>query len=297
MALPRVNLDQGIAAEAVRQHTIQIDNVVRTATAQLVRRSQATMGEVIQREGITPAALASQGIRCAFGYNAGENDGCTEIVKDVCGTCNAMCCEFHMDHEHHKDVVHESTILRQQQALAQQKLSMRTPAVAPAKDSTSVETSGSEKKARKNTWDDLKSRYQKIKGQAYEKTPGQKRGDFQLMVEGLEARDQGGRVQEPSQAKERGGRVQEAVQAKEDAWPSISIGQASTVQQATLDPIFQQYQQFQQFQAYLNFSSNAFNLPHFTSQAKSVQGSTNNGSNINDLHGGSSDDEAAEHFV
>ena len=272
LVLPRVNLDLTAAAEAVRMHTVQIDNVVRTATAQLVRRHQGAMGEVIQREGITPAELTVQGIRCAFGYNISGAEGCTDNVAGACGTCSAQCCQFHLDHELHKDVVSDSIIFRQQQALAQQKLTMRTPAVAPAKESASVEPSASEKKteqsasekkARKNTWMDLEARYEKSKGQPYKRPPGQKVTDFQLMVEGLEGRQRREPAQEPAQAKNLT-RRQEPAQAIDQTRPPVGISQASAVQPALDQSMFQQFQQYQQFLQYQAFVSSSSSVSSST---------------------------------
>lgn len=152
------------------------------------------MGEVLQREAVTPAELTAQGIRCTFGCNTSGGDGCAENVAGVCGTCSAHCCQFHLDHNLHKDIVPGKIVLRQQQAIAQQKLSMRAPAIAPAKDSKSVreQSASSEKNTRKNTWADLEARFEKCKGHSYKRPSGQKVGDFQLMVEGLENRQRSG---------------------------------------------------------------------------------------------------------
>ena len=107
IAIPRINLDDSAVAEALRTQIVRIDDTIRTATARLVSRNQATMGEVLQREAVTPAELTAQGIRCAFGYNTSGGDGCAENVAGVCGPCSAHCCQFHLDHNLHKDVVPE----------------------------------------------------------------------------------------------------------------------------------------------------------------------------------------------
>ena len=74
------------------------------------------------------------------------------------------------------------------------------PDVAPSKESAADGDTAAAKRIRKNTWADLEARYQQIKGEAYVRPPKQKVGEFQLMVEGLEARTRG--AQEPAQAKD-----------------------------------------------------------------------------------------------
>ncbi len=90
------------------------------------------------------------------------------------------------------------------------------------------------------------------------------------MVEGLEARERGGRAQEPAQAKE------------------SSVGQPSSADTS----MFKQFQQFQQFQAFLSASTGATSSSNDICQAK-----INN--YVSNRRGDSSDDEANsdEHFL
>jgi hypothetical protein len=205
MALPQINIDNSIVAESIQKHAAAMGAVVHTATRELQRRGQATQGEAVMREGLTAAEMAARSVRCIFGFNMGNNDGCAEIANVTCKTCTAICCEFHQTHELHKDFAIEKFILRQRQAQAQQKPAFLegAPQMAPAKESTTGENTSAPKRVRKNTWPDLESRYQKIKGETYVRPPGQKVRDFQLMVEGLEARARGVQVPESrAQAKD-----------------------------------------------------------------------------------------------
>ena len=201
MSLPRIDLDNRATAESIRKHAADMSTVVLTASRELQRKGQATQGEAILREGLTPAEMAARAVHCIVGFNMGENDGCTEVANTTCPTCTAICCAFHQAHDMHKEHVSETLLLKQQQALAQQRRTSRAgaPDVAPPKETTSVGGTSAAKKIRKNTWPDLEARYQQIKGEAYVRPPKQRVGEFQLMVEGLEARNRG--QHEPAQAK------------------------------------------------------------------------------------------------
>jgi len=106
------------------------------------------------------------------------------VTALTCITCQAICCDFHLIHDRHKYFVSEAILLRQKQAIAQRDIT--APAVAPAKDTNSGIESTTKKAAKKNSWADLQQRFEIIKGKPYAKPHGQRVGDFQLMVEGLE---------------------------------------------------------------------------------------------------------------
>ena len=194
MTLPEINISDERTAEALRKRAEEVATVLRTGTTQLIRKRQATMGEALSREGLAAnsTALRSQMVRCIFGFSSSE--GCQDLQIATCGTCEALCCDFHQLHDLHKDFVNESVLLKQQQARAQQMLTIETaPTVAPAKE-TRTESNAAKAKGdkppRRNTWADLLQRYQQLKGKDYEKPAGQKVSDFQLMVEGLEGRQE-----------------------------------------------------------------------------------------------------------
>ena len=189
MALPKIDFSDSNIAAAFERRANEVSAMMRTAVSELTRRRQTTMGEVIPRVGLsTMEALQSQAIRCIFGLSSsGDEEGCAEPATFTCQVCNAICCDFHQEHNLHEAYASETSLFRQQQAIAQQRIT--APAVASAKDTRDgAAARDATKKPRKNTWSDLLQRYERINGKAYEKPAGQKVGDFQLMVEGLEGR-------------------------------------------------------------------------------------------------------------
>ena len=204
MALPNIELSDERTAEALKKRAEEVSAILRTGTTQLIRKRQATMGETLSREGLTAAtALQSQVIRCIFGFSSTESEGCQDLAEFTCEICEAICCDFHRCHDLQKDFVNETAILKQQQAQAQLRIAFEAaPVVAPAKE-ISNHAEGESVKAkeikapRRNTWADLLNRYQQITKKEYDKPTGQKVGDFQLMVEGLEGRQEaaGGKEQ------------------------------------------------------------------------------------------------------
>lgn len=196
MPRPSVDLSDTTKAAVFIERATQISAAMRTGISQLARKHQAIQGEVLSRPGLS---LQSQAVRCIFGMGSSSDvEGCLEIADVSCETCQAICCDFHQVHDLHKDFANESSIFRQQAAVAQQNL-CSAPAVAAPKETPQSKSGDETKKARKNTWADLLQRYESIKGEAYEKPAGQKVGDFQLMVEGLEGRLSA--KQEPEQSK------------------------------------------------------------------------------------------------
>ena len=194
--MPAIDASDQRTADALRKRAEEVSVILRTGTTQLIRKRQATMGETLSREGLSAAtALQSQIVRCIFGLSStADSEGCQDLAVFTCKTCEAICCDFHLSHDLHKDFVNETAILKQQQALAQQKIAIEAaPVVAPAKETgTEGDTAKAkgDKAPRKNTWADLLQRYHRITSKDYEKPAGQKVGDFQLMVEGLEGRQE-----------------------------------------------------------------------------------------------------------
>ena len=227
--------------------------------------------------------MAARAVRCIVGFNMGENDGCTEVASTTCPTCNAICCAFHQAHDLHKELVSETALLKQQQARAQQKTTSRAgvPDVAPSKESTSEGgTSATKQVRRKNTWADLEVRYQQIKGEAYVRPPKQKRSEFQLMVEGLEARIRG---------------QQEPAQAKDQIHPPINnlppVAQLNGLIPESMINGFQLLQQLQQF--FTSPATSAGILTSIPSQAKESA----RASGDRDNNGEVSDDDGGEVFI
>ena len=229
MALPEVDLTNEDIAKAIQIQAVEVKKTIDIATATLTRKRQGWLREALAREGHTAATLRDQAMRCIFGFSSNNDvEGCSEVARFVCDDCEAICCEFHQAHSRHKEYVSDTAILRQQQALSQQKIGE-----APAKE-TSQDTELADKKEdkapRKNTWADLEQRYKALKGEDYVRPPGQKKTDFQLMVEGLEGRE---RRDAPAVAEPKGP-------------PAPTI--ASAVPDS-IDNLFQQYfrDQFQEF--------------------------------------------------
>ena len=277
MPRPSVDLSDSTKAAAFIERASQISAAMRTGISQLTRKHQAVQGEVLSRPGLS---LQSQSVRCIFGMGSSSDvEGCLETANITCQTCQAICCDFHQVHDLHKDFSSEAAIFKQQAAVAQQKLS--APAVAPAKETESNGGDGGAKKIRKNTWADLLQRYECIKGKAYEKPVGQKVGDFQLMVEGLEGRLSAKR--EPAQSK-----IQPLVLATTESKPQPALITTGNLAGTTEVGSFEEFQQYQAFLAMKNRS--ALVIQH---QADSKS----QNSNVNGRDVASDDDNDDENFI
>ena len=247
MALPAIDLTDSSTLEEINTRAVELKKTLATATAELTRKRQAWMGEGLVREGLpTPAAVLANAVRCIFGLGSSNNsEGCSEPATFSCPTCQAICCDFHQEHSRHEVFVNESVLLKQQQALAQRQAISRS-----AVDKGDVETVTGDKVPRKNTWDDLKARYKKIKGTDYERQKGHLKADFQLMVEGLEGREKRGTQAEKVVKQSTITLCQPSITSTTSSLPSKQTPSESSESQ--------QYQEFIKFQQFQEFMRNQY---------------------------------------